>query len=296
MSKLNITCIGGGHGLGHLLSVLKQLDDVSLTGIVCTTDNGGSTGRLRAQNETISWGDIRHCLSKLSETSSTKSLMFEYRFEQAGDLSGHSLGNLMCCAVDSLCIRPTDSVKVMSQFLDINASILPMSDQVTNLVAYHDDGNKLFGELAVDAGANKGLSSTSLEPEAATTPEVVQAIEATDILLIGPGSFYTSIVPNFLTTGLVEMINKNTHIKVFFISNVQSEFAFNDNELKHQLDFLKSLGLKQTITAIVSNNRSQQFTEVNTPIIEADIAADEYGRHDAKALKQFFVEFLPGYT
>ena len=118
MRKINVTCIGGGHGLGHLLEVIDNFECVDLTGIVSTTDNGGSTGRLRESCNTISWGDIRYCLSKLSKAatsneSSTKSLLFEYRFDKLGDLSGHSLGNLMFCAVDSLCIRPTETVKVI---------------------------------------------------------------------------------------------------------------------------------------------------------------------------------------
>ncbi|MCH2058112.1 MAG: uridine diphosphate-N-acetylglucosamine-binding protein YvcK [Thalassotalea sp.] len=323
MTNKHVTCIGGGHGLGHMLSVLKMIDNIDITGIVCTTDNGGSTGRLREQKETISWGDIRYCLSKLTRPSDTKSLMFEYRFDHAGDLTGHSLGNLMCLAVDSLCIRPTDSVKVMSDFLDIKAQICPMSDEVTNLVATLENGIKLFGEMQVDEYAQGGIAKLGLEPEVDTTPEIIDAIAKTDVLLIGPGSFFTSVMPSLLTRGLIEAINARSELAIYFISNVKPEFEeqaqdgevdaqsnyvqgnhaqdnyAQDNyvkELTNNVQHLKKLGIRHTITSLICNpavnNLSDSLPPALEPALHAPIGADENGRHQAAALKAYLTELF----
>jgi len=292
MNKVNVICIGGGHGLGHLLETLNNVDYISLTGIVCTTDNGGSTGRLRSQNESVSWGDIRHCLSKLSDKTSTKSLLFQHRFENLGDLSGHSLGNLMFCAVDSLCIRPTDSVKVMSEFLDIKTTILPMSDSVTNLVS-HGLGNQYhFGEVDVDKNTSKGVKELMLSPMVSPSNEVIEAIQKSDILFLWPGSFYTSIVPNLLMPAVVSAINNNKSLKVYFISNVQLEFNNQQDELAYQLDFLKNLGLSKTLHSIISDHRNVQSIEFCQPYTLANIPADKNGRHLQASLKKTLLSII----
>jgi len=292
MDKVNVTCIGGGHGLGHLLETLNDVDYISLTGIVCTTDNGGSTGRLRSQTESISWGDIRYCLSKLSEKTSIKSLLFQHRFEKLGDMSGHSLGNLMFCAVDSLCIRPTDSVKVMSEFLDINATILPMSDNVTNIVSHSSENQHYFGEIEVDKSMSKGIEKLLLLPEVDPSKEVMEAIKNSDVLLLGPGSFYTSIVPSLLMSKMVSAINNNKPLKVYFISNVQLEFHNQQDELFYQLGFLKNLGLSKTIHSIIPDHRNFQSIESCQPYTLANIPADNYGRHQQAYLKDTLLSFI----
>ncbi len=292
MNKVNVTCMGGGHGLGHLLETLNDVSKISLTGIVCTTDNGGSTGRLRSQTESISWGDIRHCLSKLSEKTSTKSLLFQHRFENLGELSGHSLGNLMFCAVDSLCIRPTDSVKVMSEFLDIKATILPMSDTVTNLVSHSPENQHYFGEINVDKNMSKGVKELILSPAVAPSNEVIEAIQKSDILFLGPGSFYTSIVPNLLMPQVVSAINNNKSLKVYFISNVQLEFHNQQDELSYQLNFLKKLGLAKTLHSIIPDHRHFQNIEFCQPYIIVNIPADHYGRHQQSLLKKTLLSLI----
>jgi len=266
-----------------------------LTGIVCTTDNGGSTGRLRSQSDSISWGDIRHCLSKLSEKTSTKSLLFQHRFENLGDLSGHSLGNLMFCAVDSLCIRPTDSVKVMSEFLDIKTTILPMSDSATNLVS-HDIGKQYhFGEVNVDKNTSKGVKELKLSPMVSPSNETLETIQNSDVLFLGPGSFYTSIVPNLLMPAVVSAINNNQSLKVYFISNVQLEFNNQQDELSYQLSFLKNLGLAKTLHSIIPDHRNFQDIECCQPYTLANIPSDEYGRHQQTSLKKTLLNIIQPY-
>ena len=300
MSNINVTCIGGGHGLGHLLEVIESFECVNLTGIVSTTDNGGSTGRLRENYDTISWGDIRYCLSKLAKAkkpnrSSTKSLLFEYRFDNFGDLSGHSLGNLMFCAVDSLCIRPTETVKVMSEYLGIKTNILPMSDVVTNLVS-HCANESYIGEVDVDVNAHQGIQKLSLTPKVKPSDEVLHNLKNADILFLGPGSFYTSTLPCLLMDSVIKAINENNNLKVYFIMNVIDEFNNeankHNNEINHQLDFIKTLGLTKTVHSLIPSHRVTPSAEICKPYTIAELPADSKGCHQKPFYKAQLIELI----
>ncbi|REL28019.1 uridine diphosphate-N-acetylglucosamine-binding protein YvcK [Thalassotalea euphylliae] len=313
MDRVNLTCIGGGHGLGHLLSAVSSLAHCQVTGIVCTTDNGGSTGRLREHSDGIAWGDIRYCLSKLSKPNEIKSLLFEYRFDNAGELSGHSLGNLMCTAVDSLCLRPTDSVKVMRDFLGIKTKILPMSDHATDLVGVLNSGEEVIGELAVDEKAVLGIEQLLLRPAVRTSEEVITAIANTDILLLGPGSFYTSVIPSLLVAGVVEAINANSTLQLYFLANVKPEFTSINNELDKQIKLFAQLGIKHQITCLLPTQRadeaallepcinesyssepdaSEPYTSghrASVRLLPIEIGADKHGRHRIDELQQLII-------
>ncbi len=294
MTEINVTCIGGGHGLGHLLETIDDFDFVSLTGIVTTTDNGGSTGRLRESCDTISWGDIRYCLSKLSKIPSTKSLLLEYRFDKVGDLSGHSLGNLMFCAVDSLCIRPTETVKVMKEFLGIKANILPMSDAVTHLVS-HCAEQCYFGEVAVDDNADKGITKLSLAPAVKPSAEVVESLKVTDVLFLGPGSFYTSTLPTLLMEDVIDIINQNKKLKIYFITNVEDEFPNQHCKTSYQIEFIKSLGLTKTIHSIIPSHQVSHSSNLSAPYTIAELPADPHGRHQDHFYRKQLFELIRPY-
>jgi uncharacterized cofD-like protein len=291
MTDIKVTCIGGGHGLGHLLEIIDSFNSVNLTGIVSTTDNGGSTGRLRDSCETISWGDIRYCLSKLSKHPSTKSLLFEYRFDNVGDLSGHSLGNLMFCALDSLCMRPTESVQVMREFLGIKAKILPMADEVTQLVS-HTGEHCYVGEVDVDDHANQGINRLSLLPEVKPSPEVVDNLKHADVLFLAPGSFYTSTLPCLLMGDVVEVINNNEKLKVYFITNVQGEFNNQYDKTQYQLAFIRDLGITKTVHSLIPRHRVSESIESCEPYTIADLPADENGRHKHQPYKSKLLELI----
>ena len=299
MTDINVTCIGGGHGLGHLLEIINDFDSINLTGIVSTTDNGGSTGRLRESCDTISWGDIRYCLSKLSKSvsdkePSTKSLLFEYRFGNVGDLSGHSLGNLMFCAVDSLCIRPTETVQVMREYLGIKANILPMSDTVTQLVSY-SGGQCHVGEVEVDDHASQGINKLALTPKVKPSEEVLETLKNSDVLFIGPGSFYTSSLPCLLMEAVINVINHNTKLKVYFITNVEDEFGSDYNqhdEIHNQLEFMKDLGLTKTVHSLIPCHRVSASIELCKPYTIAELPGDNGGRHQQPFYRDQLFELI----
>jgi len=287
-----IVCIGGGHGLGQLLKTLLSINYIDLTGVVTTTDNGGSTGRLRSDSNTIAWGDIRYCLSKLGSETSIQSLLFEHRFDQLGDLSGHSLGNLMFCAIDSLCLRPTDSVKVMTKFLGINVNILPMSDEATTLVSETANNTRFIGEMSVDEHIESDIVGLTLEPMVKPSNEVLEAVTQAEILFLGPGSFFTSTLPSLLMSELVNTINKNVSLKIYLLLNVQNEFNNHCDCIDFQLRFLRNIGLEKEITLVIPNHRKEEIQGLAANCLYAELPSDNHGRHDSYALERFLKEII----
>jgi uncharacterized cofD-like protein len=224
--KLNnyhhVVAIGGGHGLGRILASLSFLGP-RLTGIVATTDNGGSTGRLRQDQQTIAWGDLRNCLSHLAHRPSLGSMLFDHRFTGDNELSGHNLGNVVLHALDQLCVRPLEAVNLIRGLLKIETQIIPMSEASTHLVALTHCGNKVFGELNVD-GMKEAPIALSLEPEVEATSEACDALAKADLIIIGPGSFLTSILPPLLLPQIAKSI-RDSNAHVMLIDNLTAEYS-----------------------------------------------------------------------
>lgn len=219
-SETKIVAIGGGHGLGRILSALSDYGE-NVTGIVTTTDNGGSTGRIRACQGGIAWGDTRNCINQLVTEPSVGSMIFEYRFEGTGELSGHNLGNLMLKALDNLSIRPLDAIHMIRDMLKVKTHIVPMSEHPADLAAETQQGEIISGETSVDE-----LESIPrrllVEPTVPATKEAISAIELADIILLGPGSFLTSVMPPLLLKDIAHALNI-TRAKIVFITNLDKE-------------------------------------------------------------------------
>ena len=215
-----VVAIGGGHGMGRVLSSLSFLG-TRLTGIVTTTDNGGSTGRLRKSQECIAWGDLRNCLNQLVTEPSIGSRLFEYRFTKRGELAGHNLGNLMLLALDNLCVRPLDAIRLISDMLNIEPSLLPMSEHPTDLCAHTVCGDQILGEVSIDQ-LTTPPRALSLNPVVPATREAIDALHQADMIILGPGSFLTSIMPPLLLNEVAEAIRGSGAI-VVFISNLVAE-------------------------------------------------------------------------
>lgn len=216
----SVVAIGGGHGLGRVLSSLSFLQN-RLIGIVATTDNGGSTGRIRSQHGGIAWGDLRNCLSQINSKSTTASELFEYRFGGNGELAGHNLGNLIFKALEDMHTRPLKCIELVRRFLSIRTELLPMSEVPVHLQSHLPSGETVFGEISIDA-LTEVPSHLSLSPEVSATPEALNAIAQTDLIILGPGSFFTSVMPALLLPDLADAINKSK-AKVIFIDNIAKE-------------------------------------------------------------------------
>ena len=171
-----VVALGGGHGLGRVMSSLSSLGS-RLTGIVTTTDNGGSTGRIRRAEGGIAWGDMRNCINQLIAEPSVASAMFEYRFSGNGELSGHNLGNLMLKALDHLSVRPLEAINLIRNLLKVDAFLIPMSEQPVDLMAIDHEGHEGYGEVNIDQLASVPRE-LMLSPPVPTTREAIEAAGA----------------------------------------------------------------------------------------------------------------------
>ncbi|PKG58135.1 uridine diphosphate-N-acetylglucosamine-binding protein YvcK [Shewanella sp. GutDb-MelDb] len=284
-----VVAIGGGHGLGRVLSALSFLGP-KLTGIVATTDNGGSTGRLRAEKDCIAWGDLRNCLTQLSKKPSIGSLMFEYRFKGESELNGHNLGNLMLTALDELCVRPLEAINLVRQFLNITTRLIPMSEEPTHLVAIEASGRSVFGEMNVDKMTDTPIA-LSLDPLVQATCEACDAIRDADLIILGPGSFLTSIMPPLLLPKIAKALAKSS-AEVILIDNLTDEPSPIANcGLTQKLDWCHQvLGLK--IIDKVLSHAETAYREGNTSYYPLR-SSHHIGLHDKRALANALAEMLP---
>lgn len=220
-SSKKVVAIGGGHGLGRMLAALKEFGS-NATGIVATTDNGGSTGRIRDCQGGIAWGDTRNCINQLITEPSISSMMFEYRFRGQGELDGHNLGNLMLTALDNLSVRPLEAINLIRSMLKVDVNIVPMTEHPSDLTALSMDGRWVTGETNVD-DMDERLRRLDLAPEVPATKEGVQAITEADCIVLGPGSFLTSIMPPLLLPEIGKAIADNIKAKVILVENLSPE-------------------------------------------------------------------------
>lgn len=276
-----IVALGGGHGLGRLLSALQGVG-TRLTGIVTTSDNGGSSGRLRQSQGCIAWGDLRNCINQLVTEPSTGSRLFEYRFSGDGELAGHNLGNLMLLALDNMTIRPVAAIELIRHMLGVTAQILPMSEQPTDLLGLSPCGTAIFGETSIDtwpALPNK----LWLEPAVTATPEAVEALLAADLILLGPGSFLTSLLPPLLVPELANAI-RVSKARFVFLANLQPELGpVRQLSLAKQLAWIRRL-TGRTIDIVIAPTDAP---ELDVPCYRTELAEQGcHWRHDRDKLLQ----------
>ncbi len=219
-SEPEIVVIGGGTGLATLLRGLKRLTG-RLTAVVAVADDGGSSGRLRRELDIQPPGDIRNCLTALAEDESLLSKLFQYRFED-GPLSGHSFGNLFLAALTKVTGDFEEAVKLSSTILATRGKVLPATPETVSLKAELEDGRQVDGQSAI-AGSGVSCRRVWLHPDgAAATKAALEAIRAADIIVIGPGSLFTSIIPNLLIKDIARAIGEAGGRRVF-VCNVMTQ-------------------------------------------------------------------------
>lgn len=213
-SHIKVVVLGGGTGLSTLLRGLKKLP-VEITAIVTVADDGGSSGRLREDYDIPPPGDVRNVIAALSDVEPLVEAMFQYRFNHSKDLEGHSLGNLMLAALTDITGDFGNAVSEMSRVLNIHGKVLPAANQVVTLHAVYEDGTLMSGESKIPL-VDKPIRSVMITPEdVEPLPEAVQAIKKADLIVIGPGSLYTSILPNLLVKELQSAIRLSSALKVY---------------------------------------------------------------------------------
>jgi uncharacterized cofD-like protein len=215
MAMIKIVGIGGGTGLPVLLQGLKQNAEVELSAIVSVADNGGSSGRLRSGFGIPAVGDLRNCLVALSEDESVFADLLQHRFPGGHGLGGHSLGNLIVTALYQKSGSLGQAVEALGSLLRLNGRALPVAESQMTLCAEFYDGAVVRGESQITA-VGRRIQRVWIEPDdPQPCPGVVEVIASADAIVLGPGSLYTSIVPNLLVPGVAEAIRQAPGVKIF---------------------------------------------------------------------------------
>lgn len=286
-----IVAIGGGTGLSTLLRGLKAHSS-NITAIVTVTDDGGSSGRLRQDLGIIPPGDIRSCLAALADSEKTMADLFQYRFKgAAGSLSGHALGNLLIAAlVDQAGGDFDQALESASKVLTIVGRVMPSTTERVGLKALLADGSEVTGESKI-ASSGRTIRRVFLDPPGpAPHAMALEAIAAADIIVIGPGSVYTSVIPNLLIPGIADEIKRSKAVKVY-VCNVMTEAGESD-----------SMGASEHVTAVQVNvaRRVFDYVMVNTTVPSPSLLEryQQSGQHfvtpDPEVIRSMGFHVVPG--
>ena len=306
-----IVVIGGGTGLSVLLHGLKEHSS-NITAIVTVADDGGSSGRLREQFDILPPGDIRNCLVALADAEPLMRDLFQFRFGNESELKGHSFGNLFITALSKVTGDFEKAIKESSKVLAIRGRVIPSTFDKVQLVAEHQNGQKTKGETKI-VEQHFPIRRVFLEPATCKpSKESFEAIDNADVIVLGPGSLYTSVIPNLLVTGISERISRSRVPKVY-VCNVMSQPGETDNYTA--FDHLNAIIMHTTSdivnhcivnTGTVSPEVLKKYEEENAYPVLADsdkvvgkgysvieeniVNAKDYVRHDSKRLSKIIVD------
>ena len=216
-----VVAIGGGTGLSTLLRGLKEYTS-NLTAIVTVTDDGGSSGRLRQELGVLPPGDIRNCLVALADSESMMTDLFQYRFNEGNGLVGHSFGNLFIAAMSGIAGDFDRAIKESSKVLNIKGRVLPSTLANVELQATLADGSMVSGETSISRARSPIKSLALTPPNCSPLAETLEAIAAADVIVLGPGSLYTSILPNLLVPGIAAAVARSSALKVY-VCNIMTQ-------------------------------------------------------------------------
>jgi uncharacterized cofD-like protein len=225
-SPLRVVSIGGGNGLSALLQGLKyfarqadaSLPALDITAIVTVTDDGGSSGRLRREFDVLPPGDIRNCMVALSEDSALLSRLFQYRFSAGRGLKGHSFGNLFLTALTDIMGDFPEAVRVSSEVLKIAGRIYPSTAANVALEATLADGTRVVGETRISRSRQPIRRVHLIPRKAPPLAAALAAIADADVITLGPGSLFTSVVPNLLVQGVPAAIQRSAAVRAYFVN------------------------------------------------------------------------------
>lgn len=258
-NKKRIACIGGGTGLFNLLMGIKNLPAILPVSIVSTTDDGGSSGRLRESFGMLPPGDIRRSLVALSNAPQIMNEIMTYRFRKANCFKGHNFGNLLLTVLNDITGSMSDAVKTLSDILNINGIVLPVSSTESTLCALFEGGRTIKGESNIDLGrgrpASLHIKDCWHEPESKGDMSAYSAIINSDIVTIGPGDLFTSVITNLLIKDIREAITKTRAEKVY-ICNLMTKpgETTNYDAFDHIKDILKYLKEDCLDYIVISDN------------------------------------------
>ena len=269
-----VVAIGGGTGLGILLRGLKEYTN-NITAVVTVADDGGSSGRLREELGLVPPGDVRQCLAALADSESLMQQVMEYRFSRGQGLQGHSLGNLLIAAMTDVNEGNFErGVNALSQVLRVRGRILPSTLSDVRLAAELDNGSIVRGESRLRS-AGRPIERVFIEPRhVSANGEVVKEILAADMIVLGPGSVYTSVIPNLLVGDVTTAVRASGAVKVY-VCNVATEPGETDEfgPREHALSFAKHIGHNLFQYMLANSNTRVSLPESSgASLVECDPA------------------------
>lgn len=307
-----IVCVGGGTGLSTLLRGLKLFSE-HITAIVTVADNGGSSGQLRREMGILPPGDIRNCVLALAEIEPLMEEVYQYRFSE-GSLKGQNLGNLIIAALTDISGSFEKAVEQLSDILAVKGKVLPVTNEKIELMATYADGSRIFGEEEIvyqNKVSRKKIQTIEMLPKTPlANTKAIQALEEADIIVLGPGSLYTSLIPNLLVKGIPEAI-RAAKAKVIYIGNLMTQPGETDFYcLSDHIDAIERILGKKAIDIIAIDGNSlsseslqfyeaddsypvrndlQENSEYNIVSGDLSIADGLYIRHNPRALAEFIL-------
>jgi uncharacterized cofD-like protein len=309
----HVVVVGGGTGLSTLLRGLKAYTD-NLTAVVTVCDDGGSSGRLRREMGVLPPGDIRDCLVALAESEPLMTRLFEYRF-RGGALDGHAFGNLFLASLTGVTGDLETAVREASKVLNIRGRVLPAAVQDVVLWAEFTDGTTVEGESQITR-ARKRIRRVGLRPpDVAPAPDVLEALAEADLIVLGPGSLYTSVIPNLLVQGVADAIRRSRAVRVY-VCNVMTQPGETDGYAAsdHVRALVQQVGPGLVTHAVVNTQRPRNPAVLAryqadgaapvepdldrvaalgvTPVAGALLSEEDVLRHDPRRLARTLLEVL----
>jgi uncharacterized cofD-like protein len=261
----SVVTIGGGTGSYSSLLGLKKYP-LKLTAIVNMIDDGGSSGRLRDELGVLPPGDVRQCLVALSESSKLLRDMFNFRFEDDGELKGHSFGNIFLSTLEKQTGSMKKAISEIGKILNIKGQVVPITfTKKTNLCVDLEDGRTIIGETHIDEVEVKErrapIKKVYLKPKARINEDATKALKKADFILIGPGDLYTSVLPNLLVTGVSRII-KQSKAKKIFVVNLMTKYGHTSGygAKKHIDEIEKYLGKNVLDYVLINSKRPKKIT------------------------------------
>jgi len=293
------------------LEAIRSYPDLkNITAVVSMADDGGSTGRLRDELGVLPPGDVRQCLVALSKQTKALRDLFNYRFE-SGQLKGHSMGNIFLSAAEKMEGDFSEGLKTVGKILNIKGLVLPVTEDDVNLIMKLKNGEVLKGQNEINHNfeiQKTGIEKIYLEPKASPNQEAIAKIKEADIIIIGPGNHYCSVIPNLIVEGIPEAISKSK-AQVIYISNLVNKNGHTDDfSLSDYVESINSFFLKPRVDKVLFNTtepseklkekyKSQgenliKFGEVDCEVIKADILSriePKYSKSDSISEMRSFI-------
>ncbi|MBK66056.1 MAG: hypothetical protein CL769_03800 [Chloroflexi bacterium] len=307
MSNIKVTGIGGGTGLSTLFRGLRN-ENIDISGIISVTDDGGSSGRLREGYGILPPGDFRNCLVALSDAEPLLKKLFQHRFDGNDPLSGHSFGNLFILAMEKITGNFEEALEESCKILNVKGKLIPSTLDQINLKATMNDGSQITGESSIQKNLSGikeiNLSSNHTNPN----PKSIEIIENSDFIILGPGSLYTSIIPNFLVEGIVESIHKSSAKKIL-VCNVATQLSETDsfnaeNHFMEIQNYTKNLNIDYFVVNSKLDQLGDNFptssvveygnlSQLNTIVVREDLMNNNFkGHHDSDKLSKVIMKII----